>query len=212
MTSEILDGARDAILKYLCKGHTTDSLTVARVLPDWTLAWPIGIEKEGFDNNDIHTPYKKFMGIPFYDGDYAFGIDFSYYSPWYIGFYSGTYIKSQEIIFKENDEHLRSFALQPRGGLSIHYKGIALEGGVFFDIIVGAGGNFKNSNIEMLKNGLGLEFSLTLMADKKLLSITYSMPLHNFLNENYKDASGANPFDGMKRRIGYIMLNYRFIL
>lgn len=38
LTSEILDDARDAILKYLCKGHTTDSLTVARVLPDWTLA------------------------------------------------------------------------------------------------------------------------------------------------------------------------------
>ena len=66
----------------------------------------------------------------------------------------------------------------------------------------------------MLKGGLGLDFALstTDRSEKTKFLLQFSMPLHNFLNPDYTDKSGATPLKGMKRKVGYIMLTQRVCL
>ena len=102
---------------------------------------------------------------------------------------------------------MRGFYFQPRGGICIGGKKACLEGGVFYDVVVGAGGSVDDVSKDRLLNGLGLDFAISrAVNDHHKTMLQFSMPLHNFFNENYAGQAG------MKRRVGYIMLSHRIIL
>ena len=203
-TTVLYDIANSAI-EYLIISDTANRLTYSRIIPDADLVFPIGIEKVGFENKDIYGAYHRAFKNPFTKpGDFGIGLDASW-RPTFIGLYAGAYFKSQEICFKTNDINLRSFYFQPRAGIIIGQKN-ALEAGVYYDMVVGAGGNFENVEKDMFSNGLGLDFALSHRGSHNRESlITFMLPLHNFLNENY----ARGDFNGMKRRVGYIMLTHR---
>jgi hypothetical protein len=179
-------------------------------VPDLDLVFPIGMGKSGFDDADIYGPYHYAFGNPFkHIGDYAIGLDASWKESM-LGFYAGTYFKSQEIVFEESDENLRGYYIQPRAGLIMGGKKNAFEAGVFYDIVTGCSSTDKNANPEksMLKSGLGLDFAFS-STDKKgknKLLLQFSMPLHNFFDTDY------NGQGDLKRKVGYIMLTQRIIL
>lgn len=189
--------------------ESQDSLIMERVLPDPSLVFPIGMAKEGFTGaTDIYGPYHRAFGNPFkHIGDYAIGLDASW-KPCLFGLYAGAYFKSQEIVFKQGNDNLRGFYVQPRAGIIIGGKKHSLEAGAFYDAVTGSGGSYANANDDMLKGGWGLDFALTHndKKDRTQTSLQFSMPLHNFVNSNYPG------FNGMKRKVGYIALNYRIKL
>lgn len=202
-TTMIYDVARITTI-YLITDDDSERDVVKRIVPSSDLVFPIGITKEGFAANDIYKPYHRAFSTPFAKlGDFGVGLDASW-TPSFVGVYAGAYFKSQEICFR-TDDNLRSFCFQPRGGLVIGHD-IALEAGVFYDMLLGAGGSYPNADPEMLKEGWGLDFSLSLSGgDNHKSLITFTMPLHNFLNEDYY----TGEFNGMDRRVGYIMLTHR---
>lgn len=203
-TTMIYDVARTTTI-YLITDDGTEREVVQRIVPSSNLVFPIGFAKEGFAANDIYKPYHRAFSTPFAKlGDFGVGLDASW-TPSFVGVYAGAYFKSQEICFRTTDDNLRSFCFQPRGGLVIGHD-IALEAGVFYDMVLGAGGSYPNADPEMLKDGWGLDFSLSIGgSEMRKFLITFSMPLHNFLNEDYY----TTEFDGMNRRVGYIMLTNR---
>ena len=205
-TTILYDIANGAV-GYFLISDTTDRLTYSRIIPSSDLVFPIGIEKKGFEDNDIFGPYHRAFKNPFTrPGDFGVGLDASW-RPTFFGLYAGAYFKSQEICFKANDDNLRSFYFQPRAGIIIGGKN-AIEAGVYYDMVVGAGGSYPNVEKAMFSNGLGLDFALSRKSSNKHQTIiAFMLPLHNFLNENY--AKGDLNFNGMKRRVGYIMLTER---
>ena len=182
-----------------------DDVTFARLVPGADLVFPVGIEKAGFEANDIYGPYHRAFSNPFTKiGDFGLGLDMSY-KPAFLGIYAGAFFKSQEIWFKNGDNNLRGFYFQPRAGL-IMGRGTDVEAGVYYDLPVGAAGSFAGVDKEMIMGGFGLDFALShSFVEKQKTMLTFMLPLHNFLNEDY--ASGV--LNGMKRRVGYIMLTQR---
>ena len=205
-TTILYDIANGAV-GYFLISDTTDRLTYSRIIPSSDLVFPIGIEKKGFEDNDIFGPYHRAFKNPFTrPGDFGVGLDASW-RPTFFGLYAGAYFKSQEICFKANDDNLRSFYFQPRAGIIIGGKN-AIEAGVYYDMVVGAGGRYPGVEKDMFSNGLGLDFAFSRKSSNKHQTIiAFMLPLHNFLNENY--AKGDLNFNGMKRRVGYIMLTER---
>jgi hypothetical protein len=186
--------------------------TFSHIIPDPDLVFPIGMGKSGFSDEgafgDIYGPYHYAFGNPFkHIGDYAIGLDASWKTS-YFGLYAGTYFKSQEVVFKETDDNIRGFYIQPRAGIILGSMKHSFEAGVFYDVVTGCGGSIDNTDKDMLKSGLGLDFALS-TTDKKERSkflLQFSMPLHNFFNTDY-----AGQGD-LKRKVGYIMLTQRIIL
>ena len=219
-TCSIYNLAEGLVKAFVFDGNKSDSITADRIIPDCDLVFPVGMSKKGFEGfNDIYGPYHYAFGNPFkHIGDYAVGIDVSYH-PSFIGAYAGAYFKSQEIVFKETDDNLRGFYIQPRAGLVFGNRQHSFEAGVFYDALTGCGGSWDydipggqtvEPEKDMLKGGWGLDFALS-SSDKKSIyktSLQFSMPLHNFLNEDYK----SGMFHGMKRRVGYITLTQRIRL
>ena len=199
----ILYDIADGAIEYLLFSDSTDRLTYSRIIPDADLVFPIGIEKKGFEDNDIFGPYHRAFKNPFTrPGDFGVGLDASW-RPSFFGLYAGAYFKSQEICFRVNDDNMRSFYFQPRAGIIIGKKN-AIETGVYYDMVVGAGGRYPGVEKDMFSSGLGLDFALSHKSSSNHQSlIAFMLPLHNFLNENYPG------FDGLKRRVGYIMLTER---
>lgn len=209
-TSLIYGAARSAVVYFVSDDDDLsdgmEPTAVDRILPSADLVFPIGIEKTGFEGGaDIQNPYYYAFGHPFkHLGDYAVGFDVSW-TPTTVGLYAGAYYKSQEIVFKTNDDHLRGYYIQPRAGIILGRNKATLEAGVFYDKTIGAGGNF-NAEKTMLSDGLGLDIAVSFTHSGKSRSIIqFSMPFHNFLNENH--SSGL--FKDMHRRVGYIMLTRR---
>lgn len=178
------------------------------LMPNSSVAFPVGIEKKGFESNDIYGPYHRAFSNPFkHLGDYSIGVDGSY--KWrYFGLFAGVHFKSQEITFDDfTDKNLRGFYFQPRAGVIIG-KTIMVESGIFYDLVVDASGNLANANKDMLSSGLGLDFAISFERDyNQSIGLKFMMPLHNFLNEKYRDGIP----NGMKRRVGYIMISQRFV-
>ena len=191
-TTILYDVAHDAIGNFIIS-NPADALTYDRIIPTGELVFPIGIEKAGFEANDIFGPYHRAFKNPFTKpGDFGIGLDASW-KPSLFGLYAGAYFKSQEICFKANDDNLRSFYFQPRAGIVLGKKN-SLE----------AGGSYPNVEKAMFSNGLGLDFAFSRSTTKNRESqISFMLPLHNFLNEDYVG------FNGMKRRVGYIMFTER---
>jgi len=206
-TTLIYDAARSTLVVVTTENDSKEKKTLERIVPGADLVFPIGIEKEGFASPaDIRGPYYYAFGNPFkHVGDFGMGIDASW-SPSIIGAYAGIYFKSQEIVFEEGDNHLRGFYLQPRAGIVLGRKSTAIEAGVFYDKTFGCWSNAFDTQTDMLSDGLGLDVALTYtLTSNNRFSILFSMPFHNFLNENHP--SGL--FTGMHRRVGYIMLTQR---
>ena len=207
--STLIFGAIEHSVKtVLNKNGCKDSIWVDRVIPTVDLVFPVGIEKKGFRNeNTIYGPYHRAFGHPFFHlGDYAIGADASYLSKG-IGFYAGAYFKSQEIVFKHHG-NLRGFYFQPRAGLKIGGKHSSLEAGMFYDVVAGCEGSTPGADADRLKSGWGLDFSYA-VGDKKGKAeyiLQFSMPLHNFLDQNVPGQ------EHMKRKVGYIMLTRRIRL
>lgn len=203
-TTILYDIANSAV-EYLLFSDSTNKLTYSRIFPGPDLVFPIGIEKKGFEDYDIYSPYHRAFKNPFTrPGDFGVGIDASW-RPTFFGLYAGAYFKSQEICFRANDDNLRSFYFQPRAGIIIGRKN-AIEAGVYYDMVVGASGRFPGVEKDMFSSGLGLDFALSHKSSNKHQAlIAFMLPLHNFLNEDY----GGGIFNGMKRRVGYIMLTER---
>ena len=204
----IFTAAESLVKEFALDDDTEAEKTYNCIVPDLDLVFPIGMGKSGFDNNDIYGPYHYAFGNPFkHIGDYAIGLDASYKQST-LGFYAGTYFKSQEIVFKESDDNLRGFYIQPRAGLIIGSNKRAFEAGVFYDIVTGCGGSVEVTDKDMLKGGLGLDFafSTTDKKEKNKMLLQFSMPLHNFLNSDNQYVQGK------KRKVGYIMLTQRIIL
>lgn len=198
----ILYDIADGAIEYLLVSDSTDRLTYSRIIPNADIVFPVGIEKQGFENNDIYGPYHRAFKNPFTKpGDFGIGLDASW-RPSFFGLYAGAFFKSQEICFRPNDENLRSFYFQPRAGIIIGRKN-AIEAGVYYDLVVGAGGRYPGVEKAMFSNGLGLDFALSHSTKNHESLISFMLPLHNFLNEDYAG------FNGMKRRVGYIMLTER---
>ena len=212
-TMLIYNTARNTVVVLTDGGDDEDAQTLEFILPECDLVFPVSIEKAGFaDPNDIRGPYYYAFGTPFkHVGDFAFGIDASW-TPKAIGLYVGTFYKSQEIVFQPNDDHLRAFYFQPRAGLVFGRHKTTLEAGVYYDMPISAYGTpgsvYANADKTMFAEGLGLDFALgyNITGNDRTI-IQFSMPLHNFLNENHP--SGL--FTGMHRRLGYIMLTQRII-
>lgn len=204
-----------------------DSLAIATLLPGADLVFPVGMAKEGFtDYTDIYGPYHRAFATPFKKmGDFCVGIDASW-TPTFVGLYAGVFFKSQELVFKTNDQNLRSFYFQPRGGLVITFEYLSIEGGVFYDKVVGCSGNLNDEawgnfiatpDKGMLSDGLGLDFGVSYKTSAHSKTVLmFSMPLHNFFNEGYecRDALGNpfKPWEGYNRRVGYITLTHRIRL
>ena len=169
--------------------------------------------KEGFASpNDIYGPYHRAFGTPFKRlGDFSIGLDASWV-PSIVGVYAGAYYKSQEICFMANDQNLRGNYFQPRAGLVIGGQRTALEAGVFYDFTVGCTGTsqvFGTPNKDMIASGLGLDFAISYAnnANSRKVLLMFSMPLHNFLNEDYT----GGMLKGKVRKVGYLMLTHRII-
>lgn len=203
-TTILYDIANSAV-EYLLISDSTDRLTYSRIMPSTDLVFPVGIEKKGFEDYDIYGPYHRAFKNPFTrPGDFGIGLDASW-RPSFFGLYAGAYFKSQEICFRADDANLRSFYFQPRAGIIIGSKN-AIEAGVYYDMVVGAGGRYPGVEKAMFSSGLGLDFALSHKSSNKHQSlIAFMLPLHNFLNEDYV----GGIFNGMKRRVGYIMLTER---
>ena len=213
-TTLIYAAAESLVKEYAADDNSKAEKVLDCVIPDPDLVFPIGMGKSGFSDNgvygDIYGPYHYAFGNPFkHIGDYAIGVDASWKES-VLGFYAGTYFKSQEVVFEESDENLRGYYIQPRVGFIMGSKKNAFEAGVFYDIVTGCSTTAKNFNTDndMLKGGLGLDFafSTTDKKQKNKLLLQFSMPLHNFFNTDYADQGD------LKRKVGYIMLTQRIIL
>ena len=205
-TMLIYDAAHAVVGNFIISDpeHQT---TFNRIVPGSDLVFPIGIANKGFDSPaDIYGAYHRAFANPFkWIGDYGIGVDASWKGS-FVGFYAGAYFKSQEVCFKEYD-NIRGFYFQPRGGLVLGDDN-SVELGVFYDVLLGAGGEMQGVEKDMLLGGLGLDFSLAHSFTDKISSmITFSMPLHNFFNPDYSAA-----FKDFDRRVGYIMLTNRIKL
>ena len=111
-----------------------------------------------------------------------------------------------------NDQNLRGNYFQPRAGLVIGGQSTALEAGVFYDYTVGCTGTsqvFGAPNKDMIASGLGLDFAISYAnkANSRKVLLMFSMPLHNFLNEDYT----GGMLKGKVRKVGYLMLTHRII-
>lgn len=207
-TSLIYGAARSTVVVLTSTENSDDAQTLERIIPSADLVFPIGIEKAGFtDQNDIQGPYYYAFGNPFlHIGDFAVGLDASC-QPSVVGFYAGAYFKSQEIVFKEGDSHLRAFYAQPRAGIVLGRERAAVEAGVFYDKTIGCYSTPGDATKAWFSDGLGLDIALSFSLTGKSHSlIQFSMPFHNFLNEN------AGMFEGLHRRVGYIMFTERINL
>ena len=218
-TTILYNIAQGVTVGMLGTNNHVDSLAMATLLPGADLVFPVGMAKTGFnETNDIYGPYYDAFGIPFKKmGDFCIGIDASW-TPTFIGLYAGAFFKSQELCFKYDNQFIRSFYFQPRGGIVLTFANMAIEGGVFYDKVLGATGNhYLGAKKEMLSDGLGLDFGLSydFSAHSKTV-LMFSMPLHNFFNEGYEGASWngnlGKPWEGVNRRVGYITLTHRIRL
>lgn len=226
-TTILYNIAQGVTVTMLGADNHVDSVALATLLPGADLVFPVGMAKSGFtEYTDIYGPYHRAFATPFKKmGDFCIGIDASW-TPTFIGLYAGAFFKSQELVFKTNAQNLRSYYFQPRGGLVITFDELAIEGGVFYDKVIGCGGNLNDKNWGnfiadpdkgMLSDGLGLDFGITYSTSARSKTVLmFSMPLHNFFNESYEcsDASGNifRPWEGVSRRIGYITLTHRIRL
>ena len=179
------------------------------IIPSADLVFPIGIAKEGFETpHDIYGPYHRAFSNPFKQlGDYGIGLDASCMTT-NVGMYAGIYYKSQELCFKTLDMTIRGNYFQPRAGLIFGKDRKAFEVGVFYDeplsctIDPAATGEVDKDNIQ---GGWGLDFSFSLTngdGDQKNL-ITFSMPLHSFLNPAI--------YTNTNRRVAYLMFTHRIV-
>lgn len=204
--TSLIGGAVETSIKHLFKGHEKDSLWAERILPDPDLVFPIGLSKHGFHGErSIYGPYHYAFGNPFkHLGDWGIGVDASY-KPCNYGVYGGVFYKSQEIVSKVNKQNIRGYYFQPRAGLVAGADDCRFEAGVFYDVVTACGGSFPGGVKNWLKGGWGLDFGLS-TSDKKghtQFMLQFSMPLHNFVNDNHPG------FEGARRRVGYIMLSQR---
>ena len=209
-TTSIYNAAQMLVKHFAFKGHTQDSLWAERAIPYAELVFPVGMGKRGFKHSgqDIYGPYHYAFGNPFkHLGDYSVGIEASY-KPGTVGFYAGAYYKSQEIVFRETKDNLRGHYFQPRVGLMAGTDESTVEIGVFYDVVAGCSGSVGDTHIDRLKGGLGLDFGVGYTDRKKMnkTTLTFSMPLHNFLNRSYPGQ------EGMKRKVGYFIFTHRICL
>lgn len=201
-TTMLLSVAEVAVSEIF-EGHPSDSLWAERLMPAGDVVFPIGVSKKGFGENDIYGPYHRAWSNPFKNiGDYAIGIDASY-KPSLFGFYAGAYFKSQEVVYKQSKDNIRGFYIQPRAGIIIGYEKASLEAGVFYDILTGAGGSLPGKDKDMLKGGVGLDFAFSSDFKGGRTIIQFSLPLHNFFNNDYQG------LQGVKRKVAYITLSRR---
>lgn len=233
-TTILYNIAQGVTVTMLGANNHVDSVALATLLPGADLVFPVGMAKSGFtDYTDIYGPYHRAFATPFKKmGDFCIGIDASW-TPTFIGLYAGAFFKSQELVFKANDQYLRSYYFQPRGGVVVTFEDIAIEGGIFYDKVIGCGGNLNDKDWghfiatntytdarpekEMLSDGFGLDFGITYSISARSKTVLmFSMPLHNFFNEGYecRDDLGNiyRPWEGVNRRIGYITLTHRIRL
>ena len=206
-TTLIYSTARSTVVVLTTPDDSADAQTLERILPSGDLVFPIGLAKTGFTElNDIQNPYYYAFGTPFlHVGDFAVGVDASWL-PTVVGLYAGAYFKSQEIVFKQVDDHLRAFYIQPRAGIVIGRQAASFEAGVYYDKTVGYYSTREGIDNSCFSDGLGLDVAFSVfLSGKSSTVIQYSMPFHNFLNPGHP--SGA--FEGMDRRVGYIMLTHR---
>ena len=211
-TTLIFAAAESMVKEYATDDDSKAEKAFDHIIPDPDLVFPIGMGKSGFSDDgvygDIYGPYHRAFSNPFkHIGDYAIGVDASWKQS-ALGFYAGTYFKSQEVVSKETDDNIRGFYVQPRAGFIVGGEKHAFEAGVFYDIVTGCGGSIAKTDKDMLKGGLGLDFafSTTDKKEKNKLLLQFSMPLHNFFNTSYAGQSD------LKRKVGYIMLTQRVIL
>lgn len=207
------DGAR-AIVHELLFDDSSDSVTFRRIVPAADLVFPIGLQKDGPGTDDIRSPYNRAFANPIkHIGDYGIGLETSY-QPGVLGFYAGAFFKSVEMVSKSEPVNLRGFYFQPTAGVqfAMGSKRDRLFGvNLFYDVVTGCAGDdfgLGNADKDMIKGGLGLGFVI----GSKKGALEFTMPLHNFFNEDYKDAAGNTPLKGVKRKVGYIMLHSRIDL
>lgn len=208
-TTLLYNIARDAVSYFAFDNDPT----LEAIIPDADLVFPIGMAKEGFvDPMDIYGPYHRAFSNPFKQfGDWGVGLDVSWV-PTMVGIYAGAYYKSQEICFTIDDQNLRGNYFQPRAGLVLGGQQKAFEVGAYYDNVLSCTGTshlLGTPDKEMLQSGWGLDFAFSYtnkIGNHKSL-LMFSMPLHNFINENY--AGGLTK--GLVRKVGYIMLTHRIV-
>ena len=179
------------------------------VIPDVDLVFPIGIAKEGFNPpHDIYGPYHRAFSNPFKQlGDYGIGLDASCMVT-NVGMYAGLYYKSQELCFKTLDMTIRGNYFQPRAGLIFGKDRKAFEIGFFYDEPLSCSftpTTAGDADKENIQGGWGLDFAFSLTnrdGNQKNL-ITFSMPLHSFLNPAI--------YTNTNRRVAYLMLTHRIV-
>ena len=208
-STALYDIAKVLVVDLAFSGNTTDSLWAERLIPTSDLIFPVGMGKQGFAGpTDIYTPYHRAFGNPFkHLGDFGIGLDVSYKpSGSLLGVYVGAFYKSQEVVFKQTKHNIRGHYLQPRTGVVIGGEKTAVEAGVFYDLLTGASGTMPGREKDMLKGGVGLDFGISRSDKKGRTVLQFSMPLHNFFNTDYAGQQG------LKRKVGYIMLTRRVAL
>ena len=208
----IFDAIESSVKHFLLNGNPKDSLWAERIIPDLGLVFPFGMGKDGFEKgvNNIYGPYHHAFGHPFkHFGDFGIGVDASY-KPSSVGVYAGAYFKSQAIHYKNSNAvahgSLRGYYFQPRLGVQLGGDTNQFEAGFFYDAVVGNGGTMPGSDKKMLKSGFGLDFAFSHAYGHSMHILQISLPLHNFLDTDYPGQ------EGMKRKVGYIMLTERVYL
>lgn len=194
--------------RYLCTTFVSDdqdSILIDRILPGAALVLPIGIN----GNDAIRGPYDRAFGKPFkHIGDFAVGLDASYH-PRSLGIYGGCYFKSAEVVFKGDGDNMRGFYIQPRLGVQLGRPSGYLELGAFYDALVGYSG-LSEYDKGALKSGVGLDMALgSSTKSGAQFMIQFSLPLHNFFDQDYKLADGTKPFSDVKRRVAYLLFTLR---
>ena len=76
-----------------------------------------------------------------------------------MGLYLGAFYKSQEIVFKTNDDHLRAFYFQPRAGLVFGRQKASLEAGVYYDMPISAYGTPGSADADAVVQTASVAFN-----------------------------------------------------
>lgn len=183
-----------------------DSVTADRIVPDASLIFPIGIAKDEGSLGGIRGPYDRAFSNPFkHPGDFAIGVDASFQPSW-IGAYGGLYYKSQEVVFKGEGDNMRGYYIQPRFGLQIGSRKTYLGLGAFYDAIIDYSGR-EGFSKKALESGWGMDISFNYKHKTKGLfyQVRFSLPLHNFFNEDYTRDDLSQPLLGAHRKVAYLM-------
>ena len=182
------------------------------LIPRVDVMFPIAVNNTTQETvGKMYTPYRRCLKAPWKDmGDYSIGVSAAYdmgYTPF--GIYIGCSFKSTKVPTKLLDH--RTSYISTSAGIRLRYSnGLLLEVGGAYDSSLSYKGNFNNDR-KCVNGGFCANFGIGVWGSGGSVLLKYEHPLYNYFNENYSPDGGlTHPFEGVKRRMGYIHLAIRY--